>query len=84
VDATVYVPNVGPHHPRIGLYHVKDIVGTPLSPVPFIVAILTSAVVGVLSIRFLLDYLKKKGFALFTVYRFLLGAFVIILYLARG
>lgn len=67
-----------------GLYHVKDIVGTPLSPVPFIVAILTSAVVGVLSIRFLLDYLKKKGFALFTVYRFLLGAFVITLYLARG
>ena len=37
-----------------------------------------SAVVGMLSIRFLLNFLKKRSLAVFAVYRFVLGAVVIL------
>lgn len=67
-----------------GLYHAKDLVGTHISTAPFVIAILTAAVVGVLSIKFLLNYLKTKGFALFTAYRFIFGIFIIALFIIRG
>ena len=67
-----------------GLYHIKDMAHVPIHIFPFIAAIITSAIVGILSIRFLLDYLKNKGFAIFAVYRFLFGAFIIVLFFARG
>ena len=57
---------------------------TTINMVPFIAAIVTSAVVGALSIKFLLNYLKTKGFAVFAVYRFIFGAFVILLFLFRN
>ena len=62
----------------LGLYKLKDIGNIPIHPVPFSVAILSSAVVGILSIRFLLDYIKKKGFGIFTVYRCVLGIILFI------
>jgi undecaprenyl-diphosphatase len=62
------------------LYHVKDIGSVQVQAVPFAAAVLTSAVVGMLSIKFLLDYLKKKGFGLFAVYRCILGVYIIALY----
>ena len=62
-----------------GLYHATKIIHTSIPVAPFIVAIVTSFVVGMLSIKFLLDYLKKKGFAIFAVYRFILGAGVIVI-----
>lgn len=65
------------------LYHAKDLGGVPVDKVPFLVAILTSAVVGALSIKFLLDYLKHKGLGIFAVYRFVLGALVISIYLFK-
>jgi undecaprenyl-diphosphatase len=67
-----------------GLYHAKDLVNTHISTVPFIAAILTSAAVGALSIRFLLNYLRTKGFAVFSVYRLVFGLFIIALYFIRG
>lgn len=66
------------------LYHTKDIVHVNIDVLPFVVAILTSAVVGILSIRFLLNYLKTKSFFVFTVYRFIFGAFIIALFFIRG
>lgn len=66
-----------------GLYHAKDLKNVPIDLASFIVAVLTAAIVGVLSIKFLLNYLKTKGFGIFAVYRFVLGAFVIVLYLIR-
>ena len=67
------------------LFQAKDMVkDTSLQLLPFIIAILTSAVVGMLSIRFLLNYLKTKGFGIFVIYRFVLGAFVIVLFFLRG
>jgi undecaprenyl-diphosphatase len=59
------------------LYHLKKIGNAPIDKLPFVVAILTSAIVGILSIKFLLNYLKNKGFGIFAIYRFILGAVVI-------
>ena len=65
------------------LYHLKKIGSTHVDKLPFAVAVLTSAIVGLLSIKFLLDYLKKKGFGIFAIYRFVLGAAVIVISLIK-
>jgi len=62
------------------LYHAKDLLHTSIDKLPFIAAMLTAAVVGVLSIKFLLNYIKNKGFGIFAVYRFILGFIVIAIY----
>ena len=46
---------------------------------PFGVAVITSFIVGLLSISFLLRYLKSSNFGLFVGYRFLIGIIVIVL-----
>lgn len=65
------------------IYHIKDLGSMQVQGTPFAVAVVTSAIVGVLSIKFLLDYLRKKGFGLFAVYRCVLGVIVIALYFLR-
>ncbi len=62
------------------VYKLKDIgevAKSDIGALPFAVAIITSAIVGALSIKFLLGYIKKKGFGIFVGYRFILGAFLI-------
>lgn len=66
------------------LYHAKDLRSVPIDILPFAVAILTSALVGMISIKFLLDYLKKRGFGIFALYRFALGLLVLALYFGGG
>jgi len=51
--------------------------------VPFLVAVITSAAFGLLSIKFLLRYVSKHGFAWFAIYRLALAALIIILYFTR-
>lgn len=65
------------------LYHLKKIGNAPVEKLPFVVAILTSAIVGILSIKFLLNYLKNKGFKIFAIYRFVLGAAIIAVYFLK-
>lgn len=65
------------------LYHAKDLSGVNIDALPFAAAVLTAAVVGLLSIQFLLNYLKTKSFFIFTVYRFAFGLFVIVLFFIR-
>jgi len=65
------------------LYHAKDLKNVNIDMIPFIAAVLTSALVGALTIKFLLNYLKKNSFAVFAVYRFIVGAAVIALYFIR-
>ncbi|MCR4435817.1 MAG: undecaprenyl-diphosphate phosphatase [Clostridiales bacterium] len=60
------------------LYHAKDLVNTSIDKAHFFAAMITAAVVGALSIKFLLDYLKSKGFGIFTIYRCILGVLVIV------
>jgi undecaprenyl-diphosphatase len=62
---------------------VKDIIHPQAGFISLAVAVITSAAVGVLSIKFLLDYLKNKGFGIFVWYRFVLGIIVIAVYLIR-
>lgn len=66
-----------------GVYKAKDLASISVEIVPFIIAIVTAAIVGAFSIKFILDYLKKKGFGIFAVYRFIIGAIVIIVALVR-
>jgi len=63
-----------------GLYHVMKLKTEPvhIGALPFVLAIIVAAVVGVIAIKFLLNFLKTKGFLVFAVYRFVLGAIVII------
>lgn len=62
------------------LYHAKGLVHTQIDKVPFFIAMITATLVGVLSIKFLLNYLKSNGFGIFVIYRFVLGTVVIVLY----
>ena len=61
------------------LYKAKDFVLN----VPFIVGVITSTVVGVLVIKFLLNYLKKSDFKVFAMYRVVVGCMVMVLHLMK-
>jgi len=65
------------------LYHATKMGTVSIDKTSFIVAVLTAAIVGFLSIKFLLNYLKTKGFGIFAIYRFVLGAVVIATYIIR-
>lgn len=62
------------------LYKLKDFVFS----VPFFIGILVSFLVGILVIKFLLQYLKKGSFKFFAVYRVILGIIIITLCIFRG
>ncbi|WP_347490896.1 undecaprenyl-diphosphate phosphatase [Desulfoscipio sp. XC116] len=49
----------------------------------FLVGVAVSALVGFLSIKFLLNYLARRSYSIFVWYRLLLGAVVIIVYFIR-
>jgi len=66
-----------------GLYHAKNLLHTQVDKAPFLVALIVSAVVGIFSINFLLNFLKKNNFKIFTLYRLILGVLVIVIYFIR-
>lgn len=45
--------------------------------IPFLVGILASFIVGLLIIKFLMDYLKKGSFKVFAIYRIILGLIIL-------
>lgn len=51
--------------------------------IPFFIGILVSFIVGIIVIKFLLEYLKKGSFKVFAIYRVILGLFIIGLCFAR-
>lgn len=61
------------------LYKFKDFVFN----IPFFVGVLASFIVGVVVIKFLLEYLKKGSFKIFAIYRVILGLGIIGLYIMR-
>lgn len=61
------------------LYKFKDFVLN----IPFFVGVLASFIVGIIVIKFLLEYLKKGSFKIFAIYRVILGLFIIGLYIFR-
>ncbi len=62
------------------LYKFKDFVFN----MPFVVGVLASFVVGLLVIKFLLQYLKKGSFKGFAIYRVVLGLVIIGLFIIRN
>lgn len=65
-----------------GVMKLKDIAPGDIN-IAFITGVASSAVVGFLSIGFLLRYLSERSFALFVWYRFLIGLAVIALVYVR-
>lgn len=62
------------------LYKFKDFVFS----IPFVIGVIVSAIVGMIVIKFLLDYLKKGSFKIFAIYRVIIGIAVIAIYFVRG
>lgn len=65
-----------------GIFKMKDLDLAAINAA-FITGVLSSAVVGFISIGFLLRYLSRRSFAVFVWYRMLIGAAVIVMALAR-
>jgi undecaprenyl pyrophosphate phosphatase UppP len=57
--------------------------GVAVEVVPLIVGLVASLVSGVIAIRFMLSYLRTRSLTVFVIYRFLLAAVVLIVWLAR-
>ena len=65
-----------------GILKIKDITAQSVN-LEFIAGVIMSAIVGFLSIKFLLKYLQKHGFGIFVIYRIVIGIILIIMYFAR-
>ena len=61
------------------IFKIKDFVFN----LEFIIGVLISFAVGIIVIKFLLDYLKKGSFKLFAIYRVIIGIGIIIFYFVR-
>ena len=61
------------------LVKIKDFVFN----VPFFLGILTSFIVGMFVIKFLLKYLQKGSFKVFAIYRVVLGIIVLLMFFTR-
>lgn len=61
------------------LYKLKDFVFS----FNFFMGVLTSFIVGIIVIKFLLEYLKKGSFKLFAIYRVVLGVIIISLLIIK-
>ena len=57
--------------------------GVAVEVVPLIVGLIASLVSGVIAIRFMLGYLRTRSLDVFVLYRFILAAVVLIVWLAR-
>ena len=51
---------------------------TTTGVIAFILGVLTSFIVGIIVIKFLLEYLKKGSFKVFAIYRVIIGLLVIL------
>ena len=61
------------------IFKLKDFVFS----IPFFIGIFASFIVGLLVIKFLLQYLQKGSFKVFAIYRVIFGLFIIALWIIR-
>ena len=61
------------------IYKFKDFVFN----IEFLIGVITSFVIGIIVIKFLLNYLRKGSFKMFAIYRLVIGIGVIIYYFVR-
>lgn len=67
-----------------GVLQVRNLSAADLASASFWAGVLAAAVSGILSIGFLLRYLRNGSFRVFAWYRFALGVLVILLAISRG
>ncbi len=69
-----------------GLFKVRHLVHgfLPIDALPFVLGVLSAALVGYFAVWFLLRYLQKHTLTLFVWYRLLSGVFVLVMYFLRG
>jgi len=65
------------------VFKSSELVMSEILSVPFFVGIITAIVVGFLSIKFLMKYLKTSNFNIFVVYRLIVAAILVIVYIVR-
>lgn len=61
------------------LYKFKDFIFS----IPWLIGVIVSFIVGLIVIKFLLEYLRKGSFKAFSIYRVIVGVFIIALYIIR-
>ena len=62
------------------LYKIKDFAFGELS---FYIGVLASFIVGIIVIKFLLEYLQKGSFKVFALYRIVIGVIVLVIAFSR-
>ncbi len=62
--------------PIVAAAVLVDITEFALTSIPFWIGVFSSFVVGLIVVKFLMDYLKKGSFKVFAIYRILLGILI--------
>ena len=62
--------------PIVAAAVLVDLTEFALTSIPFWVGVLSSFIVGLIVVKFLMDYLKKGSFKVFAIYRILLGILI--------
>ncbi len=60
-----------------GALELPDMLSSPVGNLPLAVGFLTSFIVGILVIKFLLNFLRKHGLMVFIIYRIIVGIIII-------
>lgn len=63
--------------PIVAAAVLVDITEFALTSIPFWIGVLSSFVVGLIVVKFLMDYLKKGSFKIFAIYRIILGVIIL-------
>jgi undecaprenyl-diphosphatase len=63
--------------PIVAAAVLVDIAEFALTSIPFWIGVLSSFVVGLIVVKFLMDYLKKGSFKIFAIYRIILGVIIL-------
>ncbi|MBR3614970.1 MAG: undecaprenyl-diphosphate phosphatase [Clostridia bacterium] len=63
--------------PIVAAAVLVDITEFALTSIPFWIGVLSSFVVGLIVVKFLMDYLKKGSFKVFAIYRVILGIIIL-------
>lgn len=63
--------------PIVAAAVLVDITEFALTSIPFWIGVLSSFIVGIIVVKFLMDYLKKGNFKIFAIYRVILGIIIL-------
>ena len=63
--------------PIVAAAVLVDITEFALTSIPFWVGVISSFVIGLIVVKFLMDYLKKGSFKVFAIYRIILGLIIL-------